>query len=574
MRFSKLLAPTVKETPGDAEVKSHQLLLRAGMIRKISAGVYTYLPLAWRVIRKIEQIVREEMDRAGGQEVGLPILQPAEIWQESGRWEVYGEEMFRLKDRHDRLFCLGPTHEEIVTVLARTELNSYKQLPLLIYQIQNKYRDERRPRFGLLRGREFIMKDLYSFDADPEGMQSSYQKMYDAYHQVFTRTGLKYRPVEADSGAIGGNVSHEFMALAETGEAEIAYCSKCDYAANVEKAEALPQALPREEPAAMEKVHTPNARTIEELARFLQINPAKTLKTLFYQADGRLLAVMVRGDREVNELKLQNRLQCRDLSLAGPELIRSAGSHPGFAGPVGLKDIPLYADREVMLVTNGVTGANEIDYHYLNVNPGRDFTPAEVWDLRQVAGQDPCPRCGEPLLTARGIEVGQVFQLGAKYSKALGAFYHDPAGNEHEFFMGCYGIGISRTLAAVVEQSHDDQGIIWPVDIAPYQAVIVVASVKESGQWQAAVELESLLTRAGLEVVLDDRDERAGVKFADADLIGYPLRITVGNKTAQGGTVDFKVRSTGEVFTVSLAEAAQKAKQILAELSAAGGNLA
>ncbi|OIQ61753.1 proline--tRNA ligase [Neomoorella thermoacetica] len=566
MRASELLAPTLRETPAEAEIVSHQLLLRGGFIRKAAAGIYTYLPLGRRVLAKIEQIIREEMDRAGGQEVVLPIIQPAELWQESGRWEVYGEEMFRLQDRHRRQFCLGPTHEEIITALVRSEVTSYKQLPLLLYQIQNKYRDERRPRFGLLRGREFIMKDLYSFDLDQEGLNQSYQKMYQAYSNVFRRCGLDFRPVQADSGAIGGNYSHEFMALATAGEALLVYCRECDYAANVEiaVAKALPM-IATENPAPLKEVATPGQKTVAEICTFLEVTPDRLIKTLFYEADGQLIAALVRGDRELNEVKLQNHLGCRHLLLADPERVRKATGAPvGFVGPVGLQGIPLYADLEIPYLVNGVAGANREGYHLVNVNPGRDFNPTAVVDIRQVEAGEPCPQCGAPLAQARGIEVGQVFQLGTKYSSALGANYTDARGQEHPIVMGCYGIGVSRTMAAIVEQCHDDQGIIWPLSVAPYQVVIIPASLKDDGQRQVAEGLYRELAAAGVEVVYDDRDERAGLKFVEADLIGYPLRITVGKRTITSGTVDVKWRSRKEETPLPLEGLSAQIQALLA----------
>ncbi|AKX93805.1 proline--tRNA ligase [Moorella thermoacetica] len=566
MRASELLAPTLRETPAEAEIVSHQLLLRGGFIRKAAAGIYTYLPLGRRVLAKIEQIIREEMDRAGGQEVVLPIIQPAELWQESGRWEVYGEEMFRLQDRHRRQFCLGPTHEEIITALVRSEVTSYKQLPLLLYQIQNKYRDERRPRFGLLRGREFIMKDLYSFDLDQEGLNQSYRKMYQAYSNVFRRCGLDFRPVQADSGAIGGNYSHEFMALATAGEALLVYCRECDYAANVEiaVAKALPM-IATENPAPLKEVATPGQKTVAEICTFLEVTPDRLIKTLFYEADGQLIAALVRGDRELNEVKLQNHLGCRHLLLADPERVRKATGAPvGFVGPVGLQGIPLYADLEIPYLVNGVAGANREGYHLVNVNPGRDFNPTAVVDIRQVEAGEPCPQCGAPLAQARGIEVGQVFQLGTKYSGALGANYTDARGQEHPIVMGCYGIGVSRTMAAIVEQCHDDQGIIWPLSVAPYQVVIIPASLKDDGQRQVAEGLYRELAAAGVEVVYDDRDERAGLKFVEADLIGYPLRITVGKRTITSGTVDVKWRSRKEETPLPLEGLSAQIQALLA----------
>ncbi|MEW8958630.1 MAG: proline--tRNA ligase [Moorella sp. (in: firmicutes)] len=565
MRTSELLAPTLRETPAEAEIVSHQLLLRAGFIRKAAAGIYTYLPLGRRVLAKLEGIIREEMDRAGGQELVLPIIQPAELWQESGRWEVYGEEMFRLRDRHQRQFCLGPTHEEIITALVRSEVNSYKQLPLLLYQIQNKYRDERRPRFGLLRGREFIMKDLYSFDRDQEGLNQSYAKMYQAYTNVFRRCGLDFRPVQADTGAIGGNYSHEFMALASTGEAVLVYCRECDYAANVEIAAA--RALPRpvaETPQPIKEVATPGQKTVAEVSAFLGITPDRLIKTVFYEADGQLIAVLVRGDRELNEVKLQNFLGCRRLSLADPEKVAAAtGASVGYVGPVGLEGVPIYADAEIPYLVNAVAGANRDGYHLTGVNPGRDFRADTYADLRQVEAGEPCPQCGSPLNQARGIEVGQIFQLGTKYSQALGATYTDEQGREHPIVMGCYGIGVSRTMAAVVEQHHDEHGIIWPLSVAPYEVVIVPASLKDEAQREIADSLYKELMAAGVEVVYDDRDERAGMKFVEADLIGYPLRLTVGKKTVAQGTVDVKWRHEGREIALPRENLVSRVKEML-----------
>lgn len=565
MRTSELLAPTLRETPAEAEIVSHQLLLRAGFIRKAAAGIYTYLPLGRRVLAKLEGIIREEMDRAGGQELVLPIIQPAELWQESGRWEVYGEEMFRLRDRHQRQFCLGPTHEEIITALVRSEVNSYKQLPLLLYQIQNKYRDERRPRFGLLRGREFIMKDLYSFDRDQEGLKQSYAKMYQAYTNVFRRCGLNFRPVQADTGAIGGNYSHEFMALASTGEAVLVYCRECDYAANVEIAAA--RALPKpvaETPQSIKEVATPGQKTVAEVSAFLGITPDRLIKTVFYEADGQLIAVLVRGDRELNEVKLQNFLGCRRLSLADPEKVAAAtGASVGYVGPVGLEGVPIYADAEIPYLVNAVAGANRDGYHLTGVNPGRDFRADTYADLRQVEAGEPCPQCGSPLNQARGIEVGQIFQLGTKYSQALGATYTDEQGREHPIVMGCYGIGVSRTMAAIVEQHHDEHGIIWPLSVAPYEVVIVPASLKDEAQREIADSLYKELIAAGVEVVYDDRDERAGMKFVEADLIGYPLRLTVGKKTVAQGTVDVKWRHEGREIALPRENLVSRVKEML-----------
>ncbi|MGB9886357.1 MAG: proline--tRNA ligase [Moorellales bacterium] len=550
MLFSALLAPTLREVPGEAEVVSHQLLLRAGMIRRVAAGVYTYLPLGWRVLNKIINIVREEMNRAGGQELLMPIIQPAELWQATGRWDVYGPEMFRLRDRHGRPFCLGPTHEELITALVKAEVRSYRQLPLLLYQIQNKYRDERRPRFGLLRGREFIMKDLYSFDRDEEGMRASYEQMHEAYSRVFARMGLAFKVVEADPGAIGGGQTQEFMVTAATGEASVVFCPACGYAADVEKAPCRAQVTAPEEPLTLQEVPTPGARTVEEVAAYLGVPTSRILKTLFYLADGRLVGVILRGDRRLNETKLMNFLECLSLEMAEDEQVeRATGSPPGSVGPVGLSGVPLYADEEVFWVFNAVTGANREGYHLINVNPGRDFQAVKA-DLRCAEAQDPCPNCGRPLEATQGIEVGQIFQLGTKYSKALGATYLDEKGRERLIVMGCYGIGISRTMAAAAEQYHDGAGLVWPVTIAPYQAVVVPVNPAESRQWEVATAIYRQLQSAGIEAVLDDRPERAGVKFADADLIGFPWRITVGRKAADQGLVD--IRRRGQAQEVAL----------------------
>lgn len=555
MLASQLLAPTLRGVPAEAETISHQLMLRAGLIRQVASGLYTYLPLGFRAIQKVENIIREEMDRAGGQELLLPIVQPAEIWQESGRWDVYGPEMFRLQDRHGRNFCLGPTHEELITALVRQEVNSYRQLPLRLYQMQNKYRDERRPRFGVMRGREFIMKDMYSFDRDEAGMRESYRILGEAYTRVFTRCGLNFRMVEADTGAIGGAVSHEFMALAASGEAEIVYCPRCDYAANVEKAACRPRpagvsaavpAAANTGSVAAETVPTPGARTIAEVAAYLALPASQLIKTLIYQADGRLVAVLVRGDRQVNEVKLQRQLGCLELELASDEAVEAAlACPPGYVGPVGLPGLPVYADAEVPLMHRAAAGANREGYHYVNLAPGRDFSPEVVADLRTVEAGEPCPHCGRPLEQARGIEVGQIFQLGTKYSQALGASFTDADGGEKPVIMGCYGIGVSRTVAAIVEQCHDEKGIIWPASVAPLAVAVVPVSEKDGRQMEMARQVYGLLRARGMEALLDDREERPGVKFADADLLGFPYRVTVGRRTLEQGTVDVKERASG-----------------------------
>lgn len=546
MRYSQMLIPTLREVPAEAEIISHKLLLRAGFIRKAAAGIYTYLPMAQRVLQKIKKIVREEMDLSGGQEVMLPILQPAELWQESGRWDVYGDEMFRLLDRHGRNFCLGPTHEEIITDLVRNEIRSHKQMPQRLYQIQNKYRDERRPRFGLLRGREFIMKDLYSFDKDQEGLDVSYKIMYQAYSNVFKRCGLTFRPVEADSGAIGGNESHEFMVLADAGEAEVVYCKDCDYAANIEKAIGTPdKSFITEELLVQEKILTLQCKSVEDVAKYLQKPTLRILKTLVYQADEELVIVLVRGDRTVNSVKVQNALGVLRLELADESLLRKNELSTGFIGPLGLK-IRIIADEEVRYMRNAVCGANEKDYHFQNINPERDISGAEYFDLRDVKAGEPCPKCETPLSEAHGIEVGQVFKLGTKYSERMHATYLDASGKEQLIVMGCYGIGVSRTMAAAIEQNHDQNGIIWPTAIAPYHAVIIPVNSKDANLMSYAEKIYDLLRNNNIETVLDDRNERPGVKFKDSDLIGFPLRITVGNKTCEENTVEIKVRATGE----------------------------
>lgn len=508
------------------------------------------------------------MDKQGGQELLMPIVQPAEMWLESGRWHVYGPELFRLKDRHNRDFCLGPTHEEVITILVRGEVRSYKQMPLLLYQIQNKFRDERRPRFGLMRGREFIMKDLYSFDRDEAGLDISYQKMYQAYTNVFNRCGLKFRPVEADSGAIGGSDTHEFMVLADSGEAAILFCSQCDYAANIEKA-AVPAAGadPTAQALELKEVSTPGQKTIEQVAEFLGIAPHQTIKTLLYRTDKEVVAALVRGDRDVNEVKLLNALGALTIELADEVQVRQAtGAPAGYVGPVGLSKIRIIADPEVMALSNAVAGANKADAHYINVNPNRDFKADIVEDIRMVQAGEPCPKCGAELQQARGIEVGQIFKLGTKYSKALGATFLDENGKEKPIVMGCYGIGVSRTMAAAIEQNHDQDGIIWPASIAPYHAIVIPVSAKDEKQMQLAESLYNKLNQIGVETVLDDRAERPGVKFKDADLIGYPLRIVVGNKAMTDGLVEVRQRKSGQTDLIPLDQIPEKVKEILATL--------
>jgi len=556
MRYSQLFLPTVKENPSDAETISHQLMIRAGMIRKLTSGIYSYLPLGYRVLRKVMGIIREEMDRAGAQEVLMPVVQPAELWQESGRWELYGKELLRFKDRHERDYCLGPTHEEVITDLVRNEIKSYRQLPKNIYQIQTKFRDEIRPRFGVMRCREFIMKDGYSFDADEEAAEVTYGKMYRAYQTIFRRCGLNFLAVEADSGNIGGSFSHEFMVLAETGEDALVFCDRCHYGANLEKAEGkLPVEIKENETVLpIKEVHTPDRRTIEEVSTYLGVEPRKLLKTLIYDADGKAVFVLIRGDREVNEVKVRNYLNCVHLALADETMIASlTGAPRGFTGPVGLKGT-FIADYSVKGMVNFVTGANREDYHFINTNLDRDFKVEAFADLCVVQKGDLCPHCENPLNFMRGIEVGHVFKLGTKYSKAMRAVYLDQKGEEKFMIMGCYGIGVDRTVAATIEQNHDDYGIIWPVSIAPFVVIITPVNVKDGALMDVAEELYRRLTASGIDVLFDDRDERAGVKFADADLIGIPLRITVGTKTMAEKRVEIRERKTGEVKFVGKEE--------------------
>ena len=569
MKATNLYAPTLRESPAEAEVISHKLMLRAGLIRKAAGGVYSYLPLGWRTIRKIQQIIREEMDAAGGQEIAMPIIQPSELWKESGRWEVYGDEMMRMKDRHGREFCLGPTHEEMITALVRDEVRSYKQLPLMLYQMANKYRDEIRPRFGLMRSREFIMKDLYSFDRDEEGMNISYQKMYDAYAKIFTRCGLEFRPVEADNGAIGGGHSHEFTVLAQSGESSIAYCGGCDYAASDEKAELKVIVEAPEDALPLEKVETPDAHTIELVKDYLQVPIEKTIKAVAFQDDDeRLILAFVRGDHEVNEVKILNAVEgALHLHMAEESAIVAAGGCPGFMSPIGLKPgTVVLVDSTVMEMHNAVAGANEKDFHYKNVNPKRDFKEVIVTDLRMVKEGDPCPRCGAPLKMTRGIEAGQVFTLGTKYSQSLGATFLDENGKEKPLVMGCYGIGVGRTMAAAIEQNNDEHGIIWPRAIAPFELVVVPVNAKNGEQLSYAERVYEELKAAGVDVLLDDRTERAGVKFKDCDLIGYPLRITIGPKALEENVIEVKVRKTGEVLSFTKESYLREVRELLKKL--------
>lgn len=566
MRYSQMLIPTLKEDPSEAEVLSHRLMLRAGMIRKLAAGIYSYLPLAQRVFRKTEQIIREEMNRAGAQEVTLPFVQPAELWQKSGRWNVYGKELLRLKDRNERDFCLGPTHEEVVTELVKNHVTSYRQLPLNLYQIHIKFRDEIRPRFGIMRAREFVMKDAYSFDADEKGAEESYQKMHQAYCNIFERCGLTFRAVEADTGPIGGSFSHEFMVLAETGEDTIFSCNSCNYAANKEKAEIgslkneKPDPLPLGE---LKRVATPEKRTVEEVTQFLKIGPEQLIKTLIFQDGDHTIAALIRGDHEINEIKLQNLLGSEAICLADDKTIEKVTRAPrGFAGPVGL-DIRIIADNSLKGIKNFVIGGNERDVHLANVNFNRDFQVDSFYDIRFAIEGDPCPRCAQgQLVMSKGIEVGHIFKLGTKYSKTLGARFLDAQRRENYMIMGCYGIGVGRTVAAAIEQNHDKDGIIFPKSIAPFQVIVVSVNPKDSAIKEVSERIYATLLDAGIDVLIDDRDERPGIKFKDADLIGIPLRITVGKKVADG-QIDIKLRKTGEVMVTKEEEGIRKVKEMV-----------
>ncbi|MDD7718897.1 MAG: proline--tRNA ligase [Eubacteriaceae bacterium] len=572
MRLSKMHIKTLREVPNEAEIPSHILLLRTGMIRKLVSGVYGFMPLGWRSVRKIEDIIRQEMDGSGAQEIHMSAVQPAELWEESGRWFAYGPELWRLKDRNGRDFCLGPTHEEIFTDIVRNDVSSYRQLPMNLYQIQTKYRDEARPRFGLMRSREFIMKDAYSFDRDYAGLDESYRTMYDAYDRIFKRCGLECRPVEADTGAIGGSNSHEFTAISEVGESEIAYCESCSMAATTERAEcvdAQPQTDVAELP--MEIVNTPGTKTIEEVAGFLNLDKTQTIKALLfvtYDNEGKengYVAAFVRGDRELNMIKLVNALNIPEHSIEFADEAKMGavtGCVGGFTGPCGLHDCTIVVDSELPGLKNLCAGANREDYHAINVNYGRDYTADIITDLKVLQEGDPCPVCGAPVKHARGIEVGQVFKLGTKYSESMGATYKDENQKDQPIVMGCYGIGVTRTLAAVVEQHHDENGIIWPMSVAPYHVIITLVKPDDEEQAKVAEQIYAELLKAGVEVLLDDRKERPGVKFKDADLLGIPVRITVG-KLAGEGKVEYKLRREAEKQEITVEEAIAKAIEIV-----------
>ena len=572
MLASKLYAPTLREVPSDADVVSQQLMLRAGFMRKVANGLYSFLPLGWRSIKKIEAIIREEMDRSGAQEIMMPILQPAEIWKESGRWNAYGAEMMRINDRHDVEYCLGPTHEEMITTLVKNEINSYRQLPVNLYQIQSKFRDERRPRYGLMRSREFIMKDGYSFDIDDAAADVSYKNMYDAYSRIFTRCGLTFRPVEADSGAIGGSNTHEFMAIAEAGEADIIHCSVCDYAANIEIGKPGIMKQAEEALKELEVVDTPHASTIEAVAEMLNLPLEKTIKAVVYAIEDKVILAMVRGDHDVNEVAVQHAVNGSvEPEMATPEQLEKVGLTAGFISPVGLKqtdDFAIVVDESVMETYNVCGGANKADAHYININPKRDFNTEDiiVAPIRLITKDDVCPECHSPLEYSKGIEVGQVFKLGTKYSESLQATYLDQNGRPNAMVMGCYGIGVSRTLAAAIEQYHDENGIIWPRSIAPFEAVIVPINAKDEALMSTSQTIYSALQNAGVDVLLDDRKDRAGVKFKDADLIGYPLRITVSKNTLENNEVEIQIRKSGEAITCVIDSVATKVTELLQDL--------
>jgi len=575
MRLSKMFLPTERRDRAEAVVASHRLMIRAGMIRQLTSGVYSYLPLGLRAVRKVARIVREEMDRAGAQEVLLPALQPADLWRESGRWDRFGPELMRLKDRNEREFCLGPTHEEVITDLVRREVRSYRQLPVNLYQIQTKFRDERRPRFGVMRGREFTMKDGYSFDATEEGAEESYRRMYEAYCRIFERCGLRFRAVEADTGAIGGSFSHEFMVLADSGEDAIMICNECPYAANSERAEVAAPVIPpiREEPLPLEKVSTPGMRTVEEVCGYLGVGPESLIKTLIYRTEGAPVAVLVRGDREANEAKIRRAVGCSDLELADEALIqRVTGAPVGFAGPVGLGSgspwgrIEILADQEIKGMANAVVGANEADAHLIHANSPRDFQVDRYGDFRLAVAGDLCPRCGHGVLEQwRGIEVGHIFKLGTKYSEAMGATFQDEGGVERPMIMGCYGIGIERTVAAAIEQNHDEDGIIFPMGIAPFQVIVLCLQPERAEVMEVSESLYRRLLQAGVEVLLDDRQERPGTKFKDADLIGIPLRVNVGERMVGQGKVELRHRATGQVEVLAVDDLCERVMEILGD---------
>jgi len=568
MRWSRYYLYTTREVPADAEVVSHRLMVRSGMIRKEAAGIYSYLPFGWRSLRKMMAIVRRELDTAGAVELHMPVVHAAELWQESGRWQAYGKELLRLKDRHERDFCLGPTHEEVITDIVRRDLRSYRQLPQNLYQIQVKFRDEIRPRFGLMRGREFIMKDAYSFDADAAAMDVTYEEMGRAYERIFSACKLDFSRVEADTGAIGGSSSHEFMVLADTGESEILSCGSCGYAANVERAETRALEVPAsEEPVDLAEVETPGCATVAEVAEFLGTVPEKIVKTLLYETDDGVVAALVRGDREINEAKLASHLAVPEVVLARDETVRDlTGAAVGFAGPVGLPDsVRVVADDSVRCLSNFACGANKTDAHLTGVNWDRDLERPDFVDLLLVAEGDLCPRCGHRLSLSRGIEVGHIFKLGAKYSEAMGCNYTDEEGHERPMVMGCYGLGIGRTVAAAIEQNHDDNGIIWPLPLAPFEVLVTPLTGRDEAVVSTAQGIYEELGRRGVDVLLDDRDERPGVKFKDADLVGIPVRVVVGSKSLADGKVEISLRRDGDKELVALEGAVERVLELTSQ---------
>jgi prolyl-tRNA synthetase len=567
MRWSQYYLFTTREVPNDAEVVSHQLMVRAGLIKKAAAGIYSYLPFGWRSLQKLMSIVRRELDAAGALEVQLPAVQPAELWQESGRWQAYGKELLRIRDRHERDFVFGPTHEEVMTDIVRRDLKSYRQLPVNLYQIQTKFRDEIRPRFGLMRGREFLMKDAYSFHTSAESLDVTYQAMHHAYCRIFESCKLDYTPVEADTGTIGGSASHEFMVVADTGESAVVRCPSCGYGANVEKAETrLAEEEAVAEPQPLREIATPGQKTVEDVTRFLGVSPRQLVKTLIYETEEGLVAALVRGDRAINETKLLNHLDVLHLDLANEENVRAATRAPvGFAGPVGLQGLRIVADETVRNLVNFVCGANKEDAHYTNVNWGRDVEVPEFSDLLLVTGGDPCPRCGAGLELFRGIEVGHIFKLGTKYSKALACTFTDEDGADRPMIMGCYGLGIGRTVAAAIEQNHDPDGILWPLPLAPFEVLLASLNPDDSEVKKFAEQLYGQLLEKGVEVLYDDRDERPGVKFKDADLIGLPVRLVVGARSLAEGKVEVSLRRDREKHLVTVAEAVSKVLELLAQ---------
>ncbi|MEA2563352.1 MAG: prolyl-tRNA synthetase [Acidobacteriota bacterium] len=569
MRWSQYYLFTTREVPNDAEVISHQLMVRAGMIKKVAAGIYDYLPLGWRSLMKLMNIVRREMDAAGAIELMLPNIQPAELWQESGRWQRYGKELLRIKDRHDREFVFGPTEEEVITDMVRRDVKSYRQLPFNLYQIQTKFRDEIRPRFGLMRGREFLMKDAYSFGTSPESLDVTYESMRNAYCRVFEACHLDYSPVEADVGTIGGSASHEFMVVADTGESAVVRCPSCGYAANVERAETRGIATEKaegREPQELEEVATPGQKSIEEVSKFLGIEPRQLVKTLIYETEKGFVAVLIRGDREINEIKLTNHLDVQHLALASEDKVREVTKAPvGFAGPVGLSGLRIVADETVRNMTDFATGANKDDAHYTGVNWGRDADLSEFVDLLLVSGGDPCPRCEGTLELFRGIEVGHIFKLGTKYSEKLGCNFTDEDGQERPMIMGCYGLGIGRTVAAAIEQNHDADGIIWPRPLAPFEVLLAALNPDDGEVRRVAEQIYGQLLEKGIEVLYDDRDERPGVKFKDADLVGFPVRVVVGAKSLADGKVEVSLRRDRQKQLVPVVEAVSRVMELLGE---------